>query len=82
MSEASVCGSIHPVELEWHCECKLSAHHPGKHKCHGCGFEWAQGDPHSRMPNETEQTLLDVLGITPEVAAQMNADFKKEIGDV
>ena len=75
----SICGSIHPVELEWHCECKKPPRHPGQHECHGCGFRWNQGDPHSRMPNETEQTLLDVLGITPEVAEQMNADFKREL---
>ena len=51
-----VCGSIQPVELEWHCLCKLTPHHSGRHRCHGCGFEWDQGDPHSRMPNETEDT--------------------------
>ena len=74
-----ICGSVHPKELEWHCECKKSPHHPGRHECHGCGFRWEQGDPHSRMPNETDETLFDLLGITPEVAEQMNADFKREL---
>ena len=73
------CGSIHPSRLEWHCECKKSPHHPGRHQCYGCGFEWDQGDPHSRMPNETDESLQDLLGITPEVAAEMNERFKREI---
>ena len=73
------CGSIHPNRLEWHCECKKSPHHPGRHQCYGCGFEWDQGDPHSRMPNETDESLQDLLGITPEVAAEMNERFKREI---
>jgi hypothetical protein len=79
--QVTICGSFHPVELEWHCQCRKDPHHPGNHCCYGCGFEWEQGDPHSRMPDETDQTLLDVLGITPDVAEQMNADLKREIGD-
>ena len=74
-----ICGSIHPKVLELHCKCKKPPHHPGRHECYGCGFGWDQGDPHSRMPNETDETLFDLLGITPEIAEQMNADFKKEL---
>ena len=54
MNEAEnsiLCGSVHPIEVEWHCECKQEANHEGPHRCYGCGFEWAWGDIHSRMPS-------------------------------
>jgi hypothetical protein len=60
------CGSIHPKELGWHCECKERRHHPGNHRCYGCGFEWEQGNPHSRMPDETDDTIFDLLGGYPD----------------
>lgn len=56
----TVCGSIHPVEVEWHCECRKDPEHEGNHRCYGCGFEWEQGDIHSRMPSEDETAAADL----------------------
>ena len=55
-----VCGNIHPIEVEWHCQCRKDPNHEGKHRCYGCGFEWELGDPHSRPPNEDAATAADV----------------------
>lgn len=49
-----ICGSVHPKELAWHCQCRKDPGHEDRHRCYGCGFEWAQGDTSSLMPDEID----------------------------
>lgn len=73
--EIRICGSIHPIEVEWHCQCRKDLSHEGTHRCYGCGFEWDQGDLHSRMPGEEAAIAADVA--TAESMYRPNGQWRQ-----